>query len=499
MMMENFKPEIQQQLDANTEALFWEPDHEMHWLKRAQILASAQRIDLAVKACSQGLARQNHCGHLFLARGHYYINLGRPQEAAADLARARVLLGENWQVMYHLALAHYLSGEYQYAEGLYRHMITLFPTETEHVSLYNWLWACLVHQGRLEEAAVVSASVGSSWEPGDDIAYHRVQLFVSGRISLEEALGGKEVQKEINSITTAYGIYNYYQYVKQDAETAETLLKAILQHCEGEYQYCFANQAAKSELAGCGVQAAEAETLVKQLKADQENEFLWHALSQCYAKKSDFEQEIKVLSLGIAHSPRPGRLLQERGHRYINLGQHEMAAADLTWAAEAYPEDASLLYHYALALYLIKEYGKAEKIYRRCRKAADRWGDFVCSTNWLWACLQHQNKPEEAMQALEPIRKERMALDHEGNRGYFNLVQLYKGLMTVEEVMAQMDLEALTAVDATTAYGISNYYRYVEKDAEKAEAMLDQILASGSTEWHAAFAYQAAEAEKSSR
>lgn len=176
-----------------------------------------------------------------------------------------------------------------------------------------------------------------------------------------------------------------------------------------------------------------------------------------------------------------------------------MAAADLTWAAEAYPEDASLLYHYALALYLIKEYGKAEKIYRRCRKAADRWGDFVCSTNWLWACLQHQNKPEEAMQALEPIRKERMALDHEGNRGYFNLVQLYKGLMTVEEVMAQMDLEALTAVDATTAYGISNYYRYVEKDAEKAEAMLDQILASGSTEWHAAFAYQAAEAEKSSR
>lgn len=494
--MESFTPEIQKQLDANTEALFWEPDHEMHWLKRAQILASAQRIDLAVKACSQGLARQSHCGHLFLARGHYYINLGRPQEAAADLARARVLLGENWQVMYHLALAHYLSGEYQYAEGIYRHMITLFPTETEHVSLYNWLWACLVHQGRLEEAARVSAAVGSNWEPGDDVAYHRVQLFVSGRISLEEALGGTEVQKEINSITTAYGIYNYYQYVKKDEKAAATILNAILQYCEGEYRYCFANQAAKSELAHHSLQSDEAKMLTKQLQADGENEFLWHALSQCYARQSDFRQEIEVLSLGIAHSPRPARLLQERGHRYINLGQHEMAAADLTWADELCPGDHSLLYHYALSLYLLKEYGKAEKIYRRALKAADRWGDFVCSTNWLWASLQHQNKPEEAEKALAPIQKERMVPDHEGNKGYFNLVQLYKGLISVDEVLAEINSQVLTAVDATVAYGVSNYYRYVEKDSAKADEVLDQILKNAGAEWCAAFAYQAAAAEK---
>lgn len=246
-ILSELTPEVQEKLAQSDAALQRTPSDEALWLSRAKLLAGAQRIDLAVLTCSRGLARLPESGELHLARGHYYINIGRPQEACADLAIARLSLGENWQVMYHLALSHYLSHEYAEAEALYRHMLVIFPTETEHVSLCNWLWACLVHQDRLEEAAQVAAGVGSDWDPGFDGAYHHIQLFVSGRISLAEALGGDTVQDSIDSITTAYGIYNYYQYVQKTPDKAAEFLNAILNKCTGALRYCFAYQCAQSE------------------------------------------------------------------------------------------------------------------------------------------------------------------------------------------------------------------------------------------------------------
>lgn len=247
-ILSQLSAEVQEALQASDAALATNPMDEAAWLSRARLLAQkAQRIDLAVLTCSRALTYLPGSGELHLARGHYYINVGRPEEASADLAQARIVLGDTWQVMYHLALSLYLSHEYERAEAMYRHMLIIFPTDTAHIPLMNWLWACLVHQGRLEEAAEVSASVGADWDPGADAAYHRVQLFASGRMTLEKALGGSTVQNDIESITTGYGVYNYFRYVKKDTAKADEILNAILTLCTGPLLHCFAYQSAMSE------------------------------------------------------------------------------------------------------------------------------------------------------------------------------------------------------------------------------------------------------------
>jgi len=72
-------------------ALLWEPDHELRWLERAEVLALTGDLAGAVDACSQGIARQPGYPRLYEARSAYAGALGQTEEAAADAALARML------------------------------------------------------------------------------------------------------------------------------------------------------------------------------------------------------------------------------------------------------------------------------------------------------------------------------------------------------------------------------------------------------------------------
>src|SRR5436190_5556599 len=88
-------------------------------LGRCRTLARLQRHEDAITSCSQAIALNPDFGAAFLDRGHFLINARKVDRALPDLMRARALNADAYGVAYHLALAHYLAGDYQKAAQEY--------------------------------------------------------------------------------------------------------------------------------------------------------------------------------------------------------------------------------------------------------------------------------------------------------------------------------------------------------------------------------------------
>jgi hypothetical protein len=75
------------------------------------------------------------------------------------------------------------------------------------------------------------------------------------------------------------------------------------------------------------------------------------------------------------------------------------------------------------------------------------------------------------------------------NDSYYQLILVYRGDRRTEDLMT--DPAAATASDASTVYGVGNWYRY-NGDVELAREIFEGIV-NGSDQW-ASFGYLAAEA-----
>ncbi|MDR3052113.1 MAG: hypothetical protein LBU67_10420 [Oscillospiraceae bacterium] len=244
------------------------------------------------------------------------------------------------------------------------------------------------------------------------------------------------------------------------------------------------------------------QTIDEQLALDPHNEMLWLYKGICYLDMDDRPGTIQALTQGIAKCPEYGRLLEERGHRYINVGQYEKAAADLALAHAWYPDDHSVCYHLGLAHYLMAEYARAERSFRNCVDACSVFGDTVSAVNWLWNTLQHEGKTQEAADLLATVPLD-VDESPEGVSGYYRLLMMYKGIRTPEEIIAAVDQNPVGFV--TMGYGVYNYYYYVAKDTARAEALLNTILSEEAqpwqmgydkATWEAGFGYRGAVTER---
>lgn len=104
-------------------------------------------------------------------------------------------------------------------------------------------------------------------------------------------------------------------------------------------------------------------------------------------------------------------------------------------------------------------------------------------------------KRKKAAEVLELIWEGMISPDNESDKGYYDLLMLYKGLRTPEEILDKLEEEPLTASQITACYGAANYHRFVCKDPEKADKLLRWLVEKSDPVWHGAFAWQAARAE----
>ena len=219
-----------------------------------------------------------------------------------------------------------------------------------------------------------------------------------------------------------------------------------------------------------------------------------------------YQEAIDLFTDGIKKHPRDARLFRHRGHRYITLRQFDLAAADLTRAAQLVrgkPDEiepdgqpnarnipigslqSNICYHLGLARYLKGDFERALPVYRTCARDASNPDRVVSVTHWLYMTLRRLGRREEAERVLDGIS---IGMDVIENVAYHKLLLMYRGDIAPEELLA----EKMSGNDSPTIrYGIANWYLY-NGDTARAQELFRKIVAEDP--WPA-FGRIAAEAE----
>ncbi|HYW30284.1 MAG TPA: hypothetical protein VE869_02175 [Gemmatimonas sp.] len=253
-------------------------------------------------------------------------------------------------------------------------------------------------------------------------------------------------------------------------------------------------------------QLAEAERAYRNAPTDVDS-IIWLGRRLGYLGR--LRESIEVYGRGIALHPENPWLYRHRGHRYISVREFDKAIADLERAAslvsgrldETEPDGqpnaqntpigtlhSNIDYHLALAHYLKGDFARALPVYERDLAKAHNDDRRVSTSHWNYMSLRRLGRDADAAKVLAPITSATTVIE---NDAYLHLVQMYKGLRSVDSVLAVGADGKMSVTDATAAYGIANWHLYNGRAAE-AERLFRRILAGG--QW-GAFGYIASEAE----
>jgi tetratricopeptide (TPR) repeat protein len=211
------------------------------------LLAAARARDVAlqfhaaIEVYGRGLAIAPTDVRLLRFRGHRYISVRRFDQAVADLERAVALAPSSFDVAYHLALAHYLRGEFDAAAKVYRSCLdaatpgplpagwrsctTTGTTDNDRVAMTDWLYRSLRRAGRHEEARALLAPFVAGLKVGENEAYYTALRFYRGDVTEPAALT-PVTKNENRLVTVGYGIAVHHG-ANGDGERACELLQRI--------------------------------------------------------------------------------------------------------------------------------------------------------------------------------------------------------------------------------------------------------------------------------
>lgn len=199
------------------------------YITKGLLLRRQMMFREAVEAYSQGLVWHPEYSMLYRHRGHAYLNLGRPEEAAADFVRGIASDPYNWDCWYHLGLAYYLMGWFVQAEETYKRCLELSRDDESIICTSDWYCLTLMQLGKLEEMAKVAGSITEDMDAGIGAAYHQRLLVYNGRRAPGELLSVAESGDDHLYATTVYGIAIYEHFVLGHTEEAKRILERIVQ------------------------------------------------------------------------------------------------------------------------------------------------------------------------------------------------------------------------------------------------------------------------------
>ena len=222
-----------------------------------------------------------------------------------------------------------------------------------------------------------------------------------------------------------------------------------------------------------------------------------------------YREAIEIYSDAIDLHPEDARLYRHRGHRYLSVREPEKAIADFARAAEltaGLPDEIepdglpnamniptstlqfNIWYHRALAHYVQGDLEAALEAQRRCLEVSVHPDSMVATSYWLYMTLMRLGMEDEALEVLGPISEDMEIIE---STGYLNLLMLFKGERTVEDLVGPSG-DAATLQSTTTAYGLGVWHMLNGRMAD-AHQVWERIL-TGRNQW-SAFGYMAAEGE----
>ena len=277
--VELFRPQLSEQrrsqLEANLAAARADYDADpsaeenIIWLGRRTAYLSRYRQ--AIEIYSAGLDQHPDSFRLLRHRGHRYISVRRFDDAIADLSRAAALLESTddeieadgvpnsintplsttqFNIWYHLGLAHYLKGEFEEALAAYRRCLEVSTNSDLLVATSDWMYMTLRRLGRdtAREAAALLEPITADLAIVENDAYHRRLLMYKGEIAPDDLLDLRAVDDPDHALaiaTQGYGVGNWYLVNGQTARALD-VFEAIV---EGTSWAAFGYIAAEADLA----------------------------------------------------------------------------------------------------------------------------------------------------------------------------------------------------------------------------------------------------------
>ena len=246
------RAELQAQVAAAHAAHNARPDDVDALILYARRLGQVGRFREAAAVYGDGLRKHPDDARLYRFRGHRYITLRQFELAIEDLERATQLVeGQRDQaepglepnargvdldtlqenIWYHLALAHYLRGEWEPALDAWRRCAALAPNDDGRAMCAYWSANAASRLGRPDDVAAAVAGITAEMDVIEYHAYHQLALMWKGERDgdalLAAARAGEGGAASIDFATLGYGVAAWHAS-RGEQDAARAVLDEVL-------------------------------------------------------------------------------------------------------------------------------------------------------------------------------------------------------------------------------------------------------------------------------
>jgi tetratricopeptide (TPR) repeat protein len=218
----------------------------------------------AIDIFTKGIERHPDDARMYRHRGHRYITVREFANAIADLERAATLVAGKpdeiepdgqpnarntptstlqSNIFYHLALAHYLKGDFEKAADVYRRCMAVSRNPDMLVATTHWYYMTLRRLGREAEAGKLLAPITPGMDIIENASYHQLLMMYKGETTPESLLTGAG----LDGATKGYGVANWHLY-NGGRDRARTILTEIVESNAAQWP-AFGYVAAEADLA----------------------------------------------------------------------------------------------------------------------------------------------------------------------------------------------------------------------------------------------------------
>lgn len=221
----------------------------------------------AIAILSEGLEKYPNSYKLFRHRGHRYISIREFNKAIADLQMAASLMPRQpleiepdgqpnkinkplsnvqFNVWYHLGLAHYLKGDFESAEKAYLQCLDVSDNDDLITATADWLYMTYRRMEKPEEAGKVLELIREDMNIIENDSYYlRLQMY-KGMLPPDDLLKVSSSNEDVDLAlaTQGYGVGNWY-LCEGDTTRAVEIFKQVT---AGKHFAAFGFIAAEADL-----------------------------------------------------------------------------------------------------------------------------------------------------------------------------------------------------------------------------------------------------------
>ena len=171
--------------------------------------AAVRQYREAVATFTRGIAIAPTNPLLYRWRGHRYISLGDFDRALADLRRGNGLDTLNYDIWYHLGVAHFERAEFAKSADAFAHAQRLAPNADELAGSSDWLWMAASRAGRSAQAQQALAAISDSLKITTATAYAQRLKLYRGVIGPDQVVTPADTAG-VQRTTLSYGVGNWF-------------------------------------------------------------------------------------------------------------------------------------------------------------------------------------------------------------------------------------------------------------------------------------------------